>query len=211
MSTEAQLPAETTGSVKKRPALRLWILATVMGIAAFFGWLLWPSDTEISPFDLSRADGKPRFYATTYSKIQLPAKLPLRQRLLWMWTEYQRRHRKRNPAAYTFRASPIRLCSIHGLLNQCMELTGTQYLIAVEVAGAVEFGNTNILNGSQWVAAFEHASGASDSAICYDFAKQRNFQDTLLVIREGPGLVKIVPRTKVAEYQKAGSVKAGAR
>ena len=211
MSTEAQLPAETTGSVKKRPALRLWILATVMGIAAFFGWLLWPSDTEISPFDLSRADGKPRFYATTYSKMEMPRRLPLPQRLLWTWTEYQRRHRKRNPAAYSFPASPVRLCSIHGLLNQCMEITGTQYLIAVEVAGAVEFGNTNILNGSQWVAAFEHASGASDSAICYDFAKQRNFQDTLLVIREGPGLVKIVPRTKVAEYQKAGSVKAGAR
>ena len=92
-----------------------------------------------------------------------------------------------------------------------MEITGTQYLIAVEVAGAVEFGNTNILNGSQWVAAFEHAIGASDPVVCYDFAKKRNFQDTLLVIRERPGVVKIVPRTKLSEYQKAGLVRADLR
>ena len=211
MSREAQLPAEKTGSARKRPALRLWFLATVLGIAAFFGWLLWPSDSEISPFDLSRADGKPRFYATTYSKMEMPRRLPLPQRLLWTWTEFQRRHRKRNPAAYTFRASPIGLCSIHGLLNQCMEITGTQYLIAVEVAGAVAFGNTNSLNGSQWVAAFEHAIRASGPVICYDFAKKRNFQDALLVIHERAGVVKIVPRTKLAEYQKSGLVKAGAR
>jgi hypothetical protein len=81
----------------------------------------------------------------------------------------------------------------------------------VEIAGAVEFGSTNALNGAQWVAAFEHAIEASNPVICYDWAKRRNFQDTLLVIRERPGVVKIVPRTKLAEYEKAGLVKAGFR
>ena len=95
-STEAPLFAQESGS-KKRPALRLWFLATVLGIAAFFGWLLWPSDTEISPYDLSRADGKSRLYATTYSKMEMPRRLPLPQRLLWTWTEYQRRHAKAEP------------------------------------------------------------------------------------------------------------------
>jgi len=211
MSTEAPLPAGKGGSPKKRPALRLWVLATALGVAAVYGWLLWPSDPEISPHDLSRADGRSRFYATSYSKLEMPRKLPLPERLLWTWTQYLRRHAKRNPAAYTFPASPVRLCSIHGLLNQCMEITGTQYLIAVEIAGAVEFGSTNSLNGAQWAAAFEHAIEASDSLVCYDYAKKRNFQDTLLVIRERPGVAKIVPRTKLAEYQKAGLVKAGSR
>jgi hypothetical protein len=40
-------------------------------------------------------------------------------------------------------------------------------------------------------------------------AKKRNFQDTLLLIRENPRLVKVVPRSKLADYQKAGLVKAG--
>jgi hypothetical protein len=210
-ASDAQLGGEKSGSAKKRPALRLWVLATALGLAVFYGWLWWPSDVQISPTDLSRADGKPRLYATTYPKTQLPRNLPLAERLFWTWNQYQLRHRKRNPAAYTLAASSVQLWSIHGLLNQCMEVAGTHYFIAVEVAGTVEFGNTNSLNGAQWVAAAEHAIETSDPVICYDFAKKRNFQDTLLVIHERPGVVKIVPRTKLAAYQKAGLVRDGAR
>ena len=208
MSTEPPLPSEA----KKRALVRPWFVATVLGIAAFVTWLAWPSsESGIAPFTLSNADGKSRFYATTYSKMQTPPNLPLRQRLFWAWMQYQRRYGKRNPAAYSFPASPVQPCSIDGLLNQCMEVTGTRYLIAVEIAGAVEFGSTNALNGTQWVAAFEHAIETSDPVICYDYAKKRNFQDTLLLIRERPGLVKVVPRSKLAEYQKAGLVKTGSR
>ena len=186
-------------------------MATALGLAALYAWLLWPSNTGISAFDLSREDGKSRFEATSYSKLEAPPHLPPYQQLLWAWRQYLWRHRKRNPAAYTFPASRAQLCSIDGLLNQCMEVSGTRYLIAVEIAGVVEFGHTNALNGTQWVAAFEHAIETSGPVTCYDYARKRNFQDTLLVIRERPGVVKIVPRTKLAEYQKAGLVKAGAR
>jgi hypothetical protein len=179
-------------------------------MAALIGWMLWPSGPEISPYDLSSADGRPRFYTTTYSKMQIPPNLPLRQRLFWTWMQYKQRFGKRNPAVYSFPASPVRLCSIHGLLNQCMEVSGTRYLIAVEVSGAVEFGSTNTLTGSQWVAAFEHAIETSGPVFCYDYAKKQNFEDTLLLIREEPGVVKIVPRTRLAEYQKAGLVKGDA-
>ena len=192
--------------------IRPWFVAAVLGIAAFVAWLAWPSsESGIDPFTLSHADGRSRFYTTTYSKMQTSPNLPLRQRLFWAWRQYQQRYGKRNPAAYSFPASPVRTCSIGGLLNQCMEVTGTRYLIAVEIAGAVEFGSTNALNGAQWVAAFEHAIETSDAVICYDYAKKRNFQDTLLLIRERPRLVKIVPRSKLAEYQQAGLVKAGSR
>jgi hypothetical protein len=208
MNTELLPPSTDSGS-KKKAAVRLWFVGTVLGLAVFILLLAWPSESGINPSELSRADGRPRFYATTYSKMQAPPNLTLAQRLFWAWDQYQRRHGKRNPLAYSFAASPLQLCSIHGLLSQCMEVTGTRYLIAVEIAGAVEFGITNALNGAQWVAAFEHAIETSNPVICYDFAKKRNFQDTLLLVRERPGLVKVLPRSKLTEYQKAGLVKAG--
>ena len=90
-----------------------------------------------------------------------------------------------------------------------MQVSGTQYLIAVEIAGAVEFGHTNVLTGAQWVAAFEHTIETNGPVLCYDWGKKRAFQDTLLLIRERPRLVKVVPRSKLADYQKAGLVKAG--
>jgi hypothetical protein len=175
--------------------------------AAFFAWLTWPSAPETSPRDLSRADGKPRFYTTAYPKAQRPANLSLGQRLAWEWAQFEQRHRKPNSVAYSFPARPVELCSIDGLLNQCMEVSGTRYMIAVEIAGVVEFGSTNTLNGAQWVAALEHAIETSGPVVCYDYAQKRNFQDTLLLIRETPDVVKVVPRTKLAEYQKAGLVK----
>ena len=85
-----------------------------------------------------------------------------------------------------------------------MEMTGTRYLVAVEIAGPVQFGNTNALNGAQWVAAFEHAIETSGPVFCFDYATKRNFEDTLLLIREKPGVVKVVPRTKLAAYQRLG-------
>ncbi len=206
MGTESAPPA-TEGGSKKRPAVRVWLVAIVLCWAVLFAWFAWPADPETSPSDLSRADGKSRFYATSYPKMGRPANLPLRQRLFWEWMRYQQSHRKRNPSAYSFPARPVELCSIQGLLNQCMEVSGTQYLIAVEIAGGVEFGSTNSLNGAQWVAAVEHAIETSGPVVCYDYAKKRNFQDTLLLIRETPGVVKVLPRSKRAEYRKAGLIK----
>src|SRR5664279_4463640 len=111
MSTEPCLPTPESGS-RKRVALRPWFVAIVLGIAAFYGWLFWPGQPGTSPLELSRADGKTRFYATTYSKTEVPLNLSLRERLFWAWREYQRRHGKRNPAAYSFPAASVRLCSI---------------------------------------------------------------------------------------------------
>ena len=206
------MSAELTASApeprsKRRPALRPLFLATVLGLAAFIGLLFWPSRSQIGPVELSREDGRSRFCRTTYLKTQPPPNLTLPQQLFWRWAQFKRRS-KPNPAAYTFPACPVQPCSIDGLLNQCMEVSGTRYLIAVEIGGAVEFGHTNALNGAQWVAAFERAIETSGPVVCYDWTKKRNFQDTLLLIREKPHLVKVVPRSKLAEYQKLGLVKA---
>lgn len=206
MNTETPLP-ELGHGAKKQPTVRIWLLVAALAVAALLGWSAWPSNPGISPYDLSREDGKSRFWLTCYPKVELRSSLPVRQRLQWKWTQYTRRFRKPNPAAYSFAPAPVTQCSISGLLNKGMEMTGTQYAIAVEIAGSVEFGHTNTLNGAQWVAAFEQALETSKSVLCYDFATKRNFQDTLLLVRDRPGLVKVVPRTKLAEYQRAGLVK----
>ena len=195
---------------KKRVAIRAWVVAPVLVLAAFILCLAWPREND--PFELSRADGRPRFFATVYSKTPVPPNLPLAERLVREWYQYKRHHGTPNPASWSFPATPVQLCSIHGLLSQCMEVAGTRYLIAVEAgAASVEFGSTNALNGAQWVAAFERAIETSDGVLCTDLAKRQGFRDKLLLIRERPRVVKVVPRSRLAEYQNAGLVRANSR
>jgi len=209
MSIEAAKSVLESGP-KKRPALRpLFVVGTICA-AVFFGWVLWPSTQEEEAHDLSRADGRSRFCVTSYSKRQMPPNLTLRQRLFWLWMEYNRR-RGKPLGTFSFPAASVRSCSIQGLLYQCMEVTGTRYLIAVEIVGTVDFGTTNVLTGGQWVQAFERAIESSKSVICYAYGKKRNLEDTLLVIHERPGLVKILPASKFADDQKAGLVRKAQR
>src|SRR2546423_145060 len=54
--------------------------------------------------------------------------------------EYKQRHWPQ-PANYSFGASPEQVCSVNGLLNQCMEVSGMHYVMPLEVAAAaVQFG-----------------------------------------------------------------------
>jgi hypothetical protein len=179
-------------------------------MAAFTLWLGWPRESD--PLELSTADEKLRFVATKYPKMQMLPDLSLRQRLMWQCQQLVRHDRTPNPAAQSFPPVPVQLWGIRALLNNCMQVTGTRYLIGLDIAGgAVEFGSTNTLNGAQWVAAAEHAIEKSDSVMCWDYAAKRSFQDSPLLIREGPGIIKVAPRSRLAEYQRAGLVKAGAR
>lgn len=191
----------------RRRKLRPFVLFSVLALAVLCGWAFWPAGPQASPYDLSRADGKPRFFRTDCFKVVMPPNFPLLQRLHWNWQEYRRRHGKPNLATYSFPPFSNQLFSIQGMLNQCTEVSGTRYLIAVEIAGTVNFGSTNTLSGSKWTAAVEHTLETTDKVLCYDYARTRNFQDSLLLIRESPGEVKIVPRTKLAAYQSAGLIK----
>lgn len=193
----------------KRPAVRVWFLGLVVIGASLIAWLAWPQEQQDGPYELSRQDGKSRFWATSLPKSERPEKLSLLQRLRWDFDQYRERRQRPNPTRYTFPATPTQSFGITALLNQCMEVSGTQYLVAVEIAGVVEFGTTNSLNGALWVAAFENALENSRPVVCYDYAKKRNFQDTLLLIRETRGVVKVIPRSKLDDYRKAGLVKGG--
>ena len=177
--------------------------------AGMLGMVLWPEIPEVSVYELSRADGISRFYATTFSKTVAQPNRSLLRRLEHTWTEYQRRNGKRNPAGFVFARQAVQRRGIQEMLSQCMEITGTRYLIAVEIAGAVEFGHSNVLNGTQWVAACEQAIESSTAIVCYDYAKKSNFEDTLVIVRDTPGVVKVLPRTKLRDYQEAGLIDLG--
>ncbi len=203
MNTNSKvLPTESAS--KSNAVLRLWFLLLFLSAAVFITWLAWPSKPEVPVVELSKADGKPRFWVTNHSKMNQSSMNSL-QRLFWDWYEYKRRTWP-NPAAYSFPASGVTPCSMGGLLNQCMEVSGTKYLIAVEASAcAVDFGHSNTLNGTQWVSAFE-STITNQPVSCYDFTLKHFFEDRLVLIRERKNLVKIVPHSKLSEYQKAGLI-----
>jgi Na+(H+)/acetate symporter ActP len=120
-----------------------------------------------------------------------PVKPAWRQPLI-SWYDYKRKHWP-NPANYSVGARPVALCSVSGLLNQCMEMTGVHYVMPLEVAAAgVEFGHSNTLNGSQWVAAFEQALQQNEVEL-WQAGKMR--REKLILIRGDTKIRYLVPES----------------
>ena len=141
-------------------------------------------------------DNCPAFVSTPRPTVDLGplSNLPLQTKLFAAYLKLKMRIAppKPNPAAYTFPPRAEGRCSVHGLLSQCTQVTGTNYLIAREaLRDPTYFGHSKTLNGAQWVAAFERALQ----------------QDGYDLIRERSGVVKVIPKDVVAEYEKAGLIK----
>ncbi len=105
---------------------------------------------------------------------------------------------------YMFGATSVtNRCLVQGVLNQCMEVSGVRYLMPPFVAaGTVRFGNTNTLNGPQWVAAFENAL-QTGTPEWWD-AEQKKMRDENLVLIRFPEqkAVLVLPQDKAAEFQR---------
>ncbi len=123
------------------------------------------------------------------------------QRLFWKFHEIKTRLRP-NPLAWSFNASPQPgSCSIHGLLNQCMEVSGTEYIIEKNVAaGNVMFGSTNVLNGQQWVQAFEHAL-QNGSPQWWDAEQQKFRNENLVLLRYDKRTVLVLSASAAEKYR----------
>jgi hypothetical protein len=107
-----------------------------------------------------------------------------------------------HPLDYSFPASPVQSCSVSGLLNECMEVSGWHYLIDKEVsAGSVEFGCPSVCNGQEWMAAFENALQTNHPS-WWD-AKRRGFRKENLVLIRFPkdNVVLVLPADKAAKYE----------
>jgi hypothetical protein len=110
-------------------------------------------------------------------------------------------------SSWSFPASANTACSIDGLLNQCMEVSGTQYLMPVGVsAGLVQFGNTNVLDSPHWVAAFEN-SLQSDGVQCWDPQTKRTGPEHLVLLRfPEQKVVVVLPAKAVAEFERTNGI-----
>ncbi len=122
-----------------------------------------------------------------------------------MWVfKFQQRYCQRHPQplAFSFPACPVSRCSIHGLLNQCMEVSGVSYLIPKDVAaGTVQFGHTNVLNGGQWVAAFTEAL-TNGQPEWWDSRAKGFRKGNLILVTNGPRTVMVLSQEFVHEFQK---------
>jgi hypothetical protein len=170
------------------------VIASLLFIA--FGFLLW--NALDSPFEKD-----PNLVKTTRPTTSFAGPgTGFATRIFWKYYEWKRT-RFPNPLTYTFSASAGPTgCSIHGLLNQCMDVGGTQYLIEKNVAGgSVNFGPTNVLNGQQWITSFENAL---QTAVPEWWDPQtKDFRKENLVLRRyDRRTVLVLSKQASAEYQK---------
>jgi|GEM_PF-6008514 len=118
------------------------------------------------------------------------------------WLEGMMTNSFGHPLNYTFPITPVQRCSISGLLNQCMQLSGWRYLIDKEVAaGSVKFGDSKVLNGEEWLTAFENAL-QTNTPEWWDAKLKRQRQENLVLIRYHKlKTVLVLPKDKATKYQ----------
>ena len=106
------------------------------------------------------------------------------------------------PTTTTFPASPVRLCSINGLLNQCTEVGGCRYFVDKDISnGMVQFGNEKPLDGAEWVAAFENALQTGQPEWFDSITKAPRRENLVLIRFAKKKIVLVVPQDKAAQYR----------
>ncbi len=175
--------------------IRLGLLAVLLTGFVWMGWTNYRDRRVATSIEALPKDGQPAFLATQYGSHEISGNVPLSQRLLIGYREFLLRHsgRGRSPAAVSFPPLAEQLCDVYSLLNQCMQLTGTRYLLAREAVGRpVRFGYATTLNGAQWLSA----------------AEQTLQKSGLVLIHETPKRVKVIPKEVTEAYREAGLVAA---
>jgi hypothetical protein len=179
------------------------VAALVLGALIFIPMARRPTVPPL-PFDTNA------FVATTPPTPNLftaPPGASLLQRLSFLLLRPGLMFGRQSSGTWSFPASPGTGCSIEGLLNQCMQVSGTRYLMPVGVAaGVVQFGHTNVLDGPHWVAAFENAL-QSNAVQCWDPQIQITAPEHLVLLRFPAQKVVVVLPTKAAvEFQRTNGI-----
>ena len=107
---------------------------------------------------------------------------------------------------YSFFPSPKGSCSIHGLLEQCTEVSGVRYVIAKDVAaGLVEFGGyTNSLTAPQFVQAFAQALQTNQPEFM-NFRTQRHYKENLVLLTNDALTVLVLSKAMAQQFEKRGA------
>jgi RNA polymerase sigma factor (sigma-70 family) len=181
--------ASTLTLVKGALKLMAWTNMKTVAVAGVTV-LLAIGTTTVTIHQIRKPKYDPKdFWATTY-----PTGSP--DMMQYMTNSYG------HPLTYTFPIEPVQRCSISGLLDQCMEISGWRYLIDKDVsAGSVEFGCPKVLNGQEWVTAFENALQTNTPE--WWVPKKKGFRKENLVLIRFPKekIVLVLPKDKVSKYQ----------
>ncbi len=131
-------------------SLRYYVLGIVFVSAVLVAMLLLiPGKQPAPPLPFDTKGFVASNFAPLFPK---PANPSLKERLFFGWIELMRLFKA---DSWSFPATTAR-CSIHGLLNECMEVSGNRYLLSPEIAsGSVQLSATNTLDGPHWVAEVE--------------------------------------------------------
>jgi len=196
MTSETRTSGESEQTERARRLfyrLVIWVLAALVMISMIATLLMWRVSKP--PF-VGEAD----LVRTTRPTAGLPPTDFLPTRLFWMYYQWKQEHHP-SPVAWSFPAvsAPAR-SSIHGLLNQCMEVGGTQYFIEKNVAGGtLVFGSTNVLNGALWIDAVEFALQANKPE-WWDPGKNGFRRENLVLLRHDSRTVLVLTEALAKDF-----------
>ena len=183
---------------------RRYVLGVVLAFVLLIGIMVFtskPNPMPPLPFNTNGfiASSPPTPALGTFT---LPKNASIGQRLQYFLFKFTTMLPGKSPT-WSFSPSPTNACSIQGLLNQCMEVNGTRYLMPIGVAaGLVQFGNTNVLDGPHWVSAFENAL-RSDRVQCWDPLTKRTGPEHLVLLRfPAQKVVVVLPAKAVVEFER---------
>jgi hypothetical protein len=170
------------------------MLIVFLGLVIGMGLILFVSQ------DASSYANDPTLVATKPTDLVVPNTGSSVQRRLYE-TYYQFFPPRRGH--FSFRGSPAPMrCSIHGLLNQCQDVSRAQFFVDKQVAsGSVMFGPTNTLSGPQWVTAFTNAVQTGEVE-WYDVNENRFRKDNPVFIALGKNSYLVLPKDRLEKYGK---------
>jgi hypothetical protein len=191
-----------------RILFRLLLGFVSLALLLVIALLLWPEPGPKTPPPLPfDTNGLVACVPHPLFQPQLNAHPTMGQRLSFhLFKLSQKLSSSKSSSTWTFSASPTALCSIQGLLYQCADVTGTNYYLPLKVAAAgVSFGNTNALDGPQWVSAFERVLQTGNPNWWNPEAKRREQENLVLIRYPEQKAILVLPASAAREFRNTNS------
>lgn len=184
---------------------RRYLIGILLGFALLIAisiFMAAPKPVPPLPFD---TNGFVASSPPSPNPFALPPNPSIGQRLRYLDFKLMSAFR-RNSTTWYFPASATTFCSVQGMLDQCMAVTGTRYLMSTGVAaGVVQFGHTNTLDGPRWVAAFENALQTNSVQYNPQFSGM-NWEHLVLLRFPAQKVVVVLPTDAAEEFQRTNGI-----
>jgi len=187
----------------KYPVFGILALFVALAGVLFFAMPPAPKPVPPLPFD------EKVFISTTPFSVNLapPKNAPFYSRILFFAFDKWQKLRGTSASTWSFPAGGKMACGVQGLLNQCASVSGTRYLMPLGVTvSSVQFGNTNTLNGPQWVAAFEKELQTGDVQYWDPQTKRTRPEHFTLLRFPAQKTVVVLPESDAADFLRTNGI-----